>query len=137
MDQDVGLDIDSINLGSPPAIIPVEKCSHTYFSPSKTNSVSEVFEVSEVSVDTSRGRRVSMDSSSTEGSSIFVQQVRVREGKRIRGVYSRSCIHDHTLPYVSLCFRFFTRRSRPSSTTATPPLSPPLILKKYTGITQA
>mmetsp|Transcript_6847 Transcript_6847/g.13656 ORF Transcript_6847/g.13656 Transcript_6847/m.13656 type:complete len:239 (+) Transcript_6847:206-922(+) len=71
VDQDVGLDIDSINLGSPPAIIPVEKFSHTYSSSSKTNSVSEV---SEVSVDTSRGRRVSMDSSSTEGSSIFVQQ---------------------------------------------------------------
>lgn len=62
VDQDVGLDIDSINLGSPPIIIAVrkKKKSYTYSSSSTTNSVSEV------SVDASscptRCRRVSVDS---------------------------------------------------------------------------
>eukprot|EP00520_Triparma_pacifica_P016234 CAMPEP_0118655500 /NCGR_PEP_ID=MMETSP0785-20121206/12961_1 /TAXON_ID=91992 /ORGANISM="Bolidomonas pacifica, Strain CCMP 1866" /LENGTH=174 /DNA_ID=CAMNT_0006548241 /DNA_START=421 /DNA_END=945 /DNA_ORIENTATION=- len=78
VDQDVGLDIDNINLGSSPLVIPImKKKVYTYSSSSMTNSLSDA------SVDasclwkmegTNRGRRVSVDCSSTESSSTFVQQ---------------------------------------------------------------
>uniref|UniRef100_A0A6T5U6W9 Uncharacterized protein n=1 Tax=Triparma pacifica TaxID=91992 RepID=A0A6T5U6W9_9STRA len=83
VDQDVGLDIDNINLGSSPLVIPImKKKVYTYSSSSMTNSFSEA------SVEascpwkmggTNRGRRVSLDSSSTASSSTIVQQVREEE----------------------------------------------------------
>uniref|UniRef100_A0A7S2VWJ3 Uncharacterized protein n=2 Tax=Triparma pacifica TaxID=91992 RepID=A0A7S2VWJ3_9STRA len=81
VDQDVGLDIDSINLGSSPLIIPVmkkkKKKSYTHSSSSTTNSLSEASVDASCPwkmVGTNRGRRVSLDSSSTESTSTVVQQ---------------------------------------------------------------